>query len=335
MHLLKLWNNIESLLDSESPAWKKRIFDMKQVKAVQDRRGGKTWEDDEVFVAVLEAVLSGGVDWSIVENRVLPYLDGFLRSELRPGSFLESYSNLTEEHLETRWRNWFDSRQAVPRWGMSNLVRMREATRNLATCSRESGCAEKYFKKVLEQCNNDVKLTALCLGDPYKKDETYKLPSLGIPLAAEALKNLGFDVAKPDQHMCRTIAAFGLVDFSPGQTDFGPPTLTRPRQLKTMTKVEEIAEAVGKPVAYVDNAIWMLGARSGLHLTNQQLAELAGNNLIQHKDMNGLLALLDSWAKNGDVQEQKETLEYLIQALDENRPEGYKLFPPELKGKTW
>ena len=102
-----------------------------------------------------------------------------------------------------------------------------------------------------------------------------------------------------------------------------------------MAQVEQIANAAGQRVALVDNAIWMLGAKSGLHLTNAQLTQLAGNNKIQGKDPSGLLALLDTWEKNGDPEEQRETLEFLIRALDENRPEGYKLFPPELKGKSW
>lgn len=47
------------------------------------------------------------------------------------------------------------------------------------------------------------------------------------------------------------------------------------------------------------------------------------------------IALLRSWVEEGDEEEQRETGEYLIRALDEDRPEGQKLFPPELKGVTW
>ena len=42
-----------------------------------------------------------------------------------------------------------------------------------------------------------------------------------------------------------------------------------------------------------------------------------------------------SWEDEGDVDEQRETLEYLIQALDEDRLSDRKLFPKELKGKSW
>ena len=331
MQLPKLWKNIESKLDSGCPAWCTRITAFRQVQAVQDRGEGKTWTDDEVFKALLLAVLSAGVDWSRIENRVLPVLDDFLRSELRPGSFLESYSNLTDTHILDRWGKWFEEQRATPRWGLGPLVNMKGATRKLAGHSTKHGRAEDYFERLRVQHGNDPKQVVLCIGSAGK----HKLPSLGVPLAAEALKNLGFDVAKPDSHLLRAVAAFGLVDFQPGGCKFEPPNATKPRQLKAMTRVEEIAKAAGKPVAYVDNAIWMLGAQSGLHLTNLQLAELAGNNPMRSKDQSGLLTLLDSWIKEGDAEEQTETLEYLIRALDENRPEGYKLFPPELKGKSW
>ena len=48
-----------------------------------------------------------------------------------------------------------------------------------------------------------------------------------------------------------------------------------------------------------------------------------------------LVALLQSWMEEGDAQEQKETGEYLIRALDEDRLSDRPLFPPELKGVTW
>ena len=48
-----------------------------------------------------------------------------------------------------------------------------------------------------------------------------------------------------------------------------------------------------------------------------------------------LVQLLQSWIDEGDEEEQRETLEYLIHALDEDRLSNRKLFPRELKGKSW
>ncbi len=49
------------------------------------------------------------------------------------------------------------------------------------------------------------------------------------------------------------------------------------------------------------------------------------------------IALLQSWinADEDEAREQRETGEYLIRVLDEDRLSDRKLFPPELKGISW
>ncbi|HUG91144.1 MAG TPA: hypothetical protein VML55_09935 [Planctomycetaceae bacterium] len=47
------------------------------------------------------------------------------------------------------------------------------------------------------------------------------------------------------------------------------------------------------------------------------------------------VALIQSWIDDEDATEQQETRDYLIKALDEDRPSNRKLFPPELKGVSW
>ncbi|MCI0640321.1 MAG: hypothetical protein L0Y70_14715 [Gemmataceae bacterium] len=44
---------------------------------------------------------------------------------------------------------------------------------------------------------------------------------------------------------------------------------------------------------------------------------------------------IESWIQDDDPEEQRETQEYLIRVLDEDRLSARKLFPPEMKGKTW
>jgi hypothetical protein len=48
-----------------------------------------------------------------------------------------------------------------------------------------------------------------------------------------------------------------------------------------------------------------------------------------------LVELLQSWIDKGDVEEQKQTGEYLIRVLDEDRLSDRRLFLPELQGVTW
>jgi hypothetical protein len=48
-----------------------------------------------------------------------------------------------------------------------------------------------------------------------------------------------------------------------------------------------------------------------------------------------LVTLLHTWMAEGHIEEQRETGEYLVRALDENRLADRKPFPPKLKDVTW
>jgi len=57
--------------------------------------------------------------------------------------------------------------------------------------------------------------------------------------------------------------------------------------------------------------------------------------ILPKENQSKLVNLLQSWIDEGDADEQRETREYLIYALDEDRLSDRKLFPVELKGVTW
>ena len=107
----------------------------------------------------------------------------------------------------------------------------------------------------------------------------YKLSAPGVPLAAEALKNLGFAVAKPDLHMLRAMASFGLVHsygWRPATNEYGHPMRTTTmKELEVTTMAEGIADATESPVVLVDNAIWMLCSKGEMRLTNSELPAIA------------------------------------------------------------
>jgi hypothetical protein len=52
-------------------------------------------------------------------------------------------------------------------------------------------------------------------------------------------------------------------------------------------------------------------------------------------DKEGAIEFLRYLREDDDAEEQRETMEYLIRVLDEDRPSYRKLFPEELKGVTW
>ena len=74
--------------------------------------------------------------------------------------------------------------------------------------------------------------------------------------------------------------------------------------------------------------------RQGLSLDECTL-ELLDKSLPPKDRRTELTTLLQTWIEEGDSEEQRETGEYLIHALDEDRLSDRQLFPPELKGVTW
>ena len=315
-----LWNAIESRLDSGLPQWEEELRDV--VDAVKEREAGRTWSDNEVFEALLKAVLAGNTDWSRIK-RVLPELQ-----ELFCGFSLEAYAALSPDEIGRRFVPWFTERKAGSRQLKERLINLITTAGKLAQHSSVHGTAESYFTSLMRRFDADPKRVALKLGRPGSE---YKLPSLGVPLAAQVLKNLGFDVAKPDRHVLRAMGSFGLVHF-----ERWPPNHPRDSELwETMTAAEELAASVQRRISFVDSAIWLLGSRSGLSLTNEELCAIARQAETARDRAGELAALIQSWTDGNDTAEQRETIEYLIYALDEDRLSDRKLFPRKLKGKSW
>ena len=74
--------------------------------------------------------------------------------------------------------------------------------------------------------------------------------------------------------------------------------------------------------------------RHGLALDAYTL-QLLDKSLPPRERRTELVTLLQSWIEEGNPEEQQETGEYLIRALDEDRLADRPLFPPDLKGVTW
>lgn len=258
MNRLELWNSIESRLNVSYPEWRERIEGLGQVKAVKKRMSGATWSDEEVFEASLMSLLSSSINWSKIEK---------IRSELQDlfsGFSLEAYAALQDAKIENDLIPWFKNRKAGAPWLKKNLLLLKNTALKLLKHSRNYGSAEHYFTSLAHKCDDDPKQMALQIG----RGGNYKLEGFGVALAAEMLKNLGFDVAKPDRHILRAVESFGLVDFWTSDRQ------SESELFQTMTVVEDIASAADKYISFVDNAIWLLCAESGLHLTNEELKKL-------------------------------------------------------------
>lgn len=75
-------------------------------------------------------------------------------------------------------------------------------------------------------------------------------------------------------------------------------------------------------------------SREGLSLESYT-SQLLSDYLLPQIRRAELVNLLQSWIDRGEIDEQQETGEYIIRAIDEDRLSERKLFPDELKGVSW
>ena len=65
------------------------------------------------------------------------------------------------------------------------------------------------------------------------------------------------------------------------------------------------------------------------------VVQLLTNSILPKQKRAEAVNLLQSWIDDEDDEEQQETGQYLIRALDDDRLSERKLFLSELKGITW
>jgi len=74
--------------------------------------------------------------------------------------------------------------------------------------------------------------------------------------------------------------------------------------------------------------------QQGISIEAYTLQLLTEQVLLREKQAK-VVNLLQSWLDEEDAEEQSETGEYLIRALDEDRLSDRKLFPIAMKSVTW
>lgn len=156
-------------------------------------------------------------------------------------------------------------------------------SKQLLIYSRDHENLDTFITTLLKANGLDPKLLALEFGSITSK---HKLPGMRIALAAEALKNIGFDIAKPDRHINRAMGCFGLVKFDRWSNSKGKigvdeppygysyPKATEENSLEVMKTMGDFAKSVKVRSVFFDNAIWLLCAKSGLHTSNERLKNL-------------------------------------------------------------
>ncbi len=265
----KLWSAILTHLDAWDANWQDKIVALGQMSQLEKRKSGATFSDDEIFEGMLKAVLSNATNWERVManmDQLPPMFDAYS---------LAAYAKKDALHVNNKLLPWFRANKAASMTLRNDLVRLTKSAQTLQNWSATQGTSDSYFDAALSASNQD-QIGAVALLET--TGTNFKLRGMGIPLAAEAMKNIGYDVAKPDRHICRALGCFGLVGYQnwADQSTTKAPITSPEELIETMRAIEVWARLIGQPASYVDQVIWLLCAKMGPHLTNAELKSLKG-----------------------------------------------------------
>lgn len=104
-------------------------------------------------------------------------------------------------------------------------------------------------------------LTNLADTHPFEKlirllafDKTYKLKQMGVPLVAEYLRNVGYDIPKPDRHIMRILGPDYLQEHTrraPSKEGWAANDL-----FEAFRIIRDYAKVTGLSQAYIDYLLW-------------------------------------------------------------------------------
>jgi len=122
----------------------------------------------------------------------------------------------------------------------------------MAMMDQQAGGIDAFYSRLLTNSANTHPFEKLirCLAF----DKQYKLNQMGIPLIAEYLRNVGYDIPKPDRHIMRILGPEHLNEHNrkaPSGEGWKPDDL-----FEAFRIIEDYSKATGFRQAYIDYLLW-------------------------------------------------------------------------------
>ena len=214
----------------------KKLYDSPIVKSVEERRNGRSFTLNEHLRGYVCAQLSNSRTWSYLKPH-LPEID-----EIFCNYDVKAIIN----KLDSLGHDYFISRVKAIKCGNRGIDQQIETLReNINVFNR---LIDKYGNLDEFVTSQAVFEIISMLSEP---ESPYKLRSLGIPLTAEYLRNVGIDCPKPDVHMCRLFGGKRLGISSKDEASYS----------EVFQAIAEISEKTGYSQARIDNILWSYCAK--------------------------------------------------------------------------
>lgn len=209
-------------------------------KQIEKRKKGGSFDISDHIRAMVYSMLSSGISWDRVEH----YIDEESgRITLIDKAFndydIDYILNTSPEIFAKAIKKLHCASQATMKQ-MEALVNVN--VRKLLDFEKQNGSIDCYYEKfITEGCNMTCLVRQLSAND--SKD---KLSQMGVALVCEYLKNVGYDIAKPDRHIRRILGSKALSCSEKETANI----------YESIDIVAKIAAAMDKPAAEVDYILW-------------------------------------------------------------------------------
>lgn len=206
---------------------------------IDKRKNGGTFTVTDHIRAMVYSMLSSGISWNRVdkyntgENAELTDIDTAFHNYDVKNLLKCSPDDLTNEikKLKCAGRNTKKQMEVIK----TNIEKLKTNESNY-------GSIDKFYQSFTDN-DNSLK-TLVCTLSQIGSEN--KLAQLGIALTAEYLRNVGYDIAKPDRHICRILCCKRLGLYN---SETVPP-------FAAFDIVADIAKATGRAIAETDYILW-------------------------------------------------------------------------------
>lgn len=231
----------EELFIADGTVQAKKLWENTYIKQQIDKReNGGTFTASDHIRAMVYSMLTSGASW----NRIEPHIDidtGRIRliDEIFCQYDVDTLLNTDPIELADKVKAHTLGTPYINNQ-MKALIEVN--IRQMLSLEKEHGSIDNFYQHFI---NADTSLNTLVLVLSVNNSR-YKYAQMGEALVAEYLKNVGYDIAKPDRHIRRILGSEIL-----GCSD----SKTVPIY-EAFDIVAEIAKVIGKRIAEVDYILW-------------------------------------------------------------------------------
>ena len=168
---------------------------------VQRRKSGEPMELEtmDYIRAMTYAILSNSTNWCRIAHDADPQTGRLRNVDKALKARVDNEQDLSAAFEENRVRFRFKKRQ-IP-----------AVEANIRSLKKAADLPAKYTKMSANGADFWPLVQAIANGKP---EDGYKLAQIGPALACEYLRNLGYDIPKPDRHLCRLLGSERLQFFN-------------------------------------------------------------------------------------------------------------------------